>query len=33
MNQGNGTFANEAAAHAGNGVACADFDGDGRRMS
>jgi hypothetical protein len=35
MNQGNGTFANEAAArgvaavHAGNGVACADFDGDG----
>jgi hypothetical protein len=39
MNQGNGTFANEAAArgvaaaNAGNGVACADFDGDRRRMS
>ncbi len=35
MNMGNSTFANEAAArgvaavHAGNGVACADFDGDG----
>ena len=39
MNQGNGIFANEAAArgvaaaNAGNGVACADFDGDRRRMS
>jgi len=35
VNNGDGTFANEAATrgvaavHAGNGVACADFDGDG----
>ncbi len=35
MNRGDGTFVNEAlargvaAAHAGNGVSCADFDGDG----
>ena len=35
INQGKGTFVNEAAArgvaavHAGNGVSCADFDGDG----
>jgi hypothetical protein len=36
MNNGDGTFTNRAPewgislAHAGNGVACADFDGDGR---
>jgi len=35
VNRGDGTFVNEAvargvaAAHAGNGVSCADFDGDG----
>ncbi len=35
INNGNGTFGNQAAkrgvavAHAGNGVSCADFDGDG----
>ena len=35
MNRGDGTYVNEAlargvaAAHAGNGVSCADFDGDG----